>query len=200
VQELEPGVWWWEAIHPEWTEEDDPATEGWGPQVSSYALADDDRLLLFDPTTPPDPVAELAHSRDVAIVLTCPWHARDARSLAERYGAAVVSPPPDRPDEDWIAEQIFTAGDRLAIGIEVFPGMERNDLVLWHARRRVLIVGDTLIDRGPGLEFPTEWANKGIPPEEILAALQPLRELPVELVLPTHGAPADRASLERALT
>ena len=30
--------------------------------------------------------------------------------------------------------------------------------------------------------------------------LRPLLELPVELVLPTHGAPTDRAALERALS
>ncbi len=34
----------------------------------------------------------------------------------------------------------------------------------------------------------------------ILKTLRPLLELPVELVLPTHGAPADRAALERALS
>ena len=65
--------------------------------------------------------------------------------------------------------------------------------------RRAVVVGDTLIDRGNGLEFPTDWANKGVPPEEILAGLQPLLQLPVELVLPTHGTPGDRAVFERAL-
>ncbi|HLY93837.1 MAG TPA: hypothetical protein VKP14_03230 [Gaiellaceae bacterium] len=30
--------------------------------------------------------------------------------------------------------------------------------------------------------------------------MQPLLALPVEIVLLTHGAPADRAALERALT
>ena len=48
--------------------------------------------------------------------------------------------------------------------------------------------------------FPADWANKGIPPEQILESLQPLLKLPVELVLPTHGAPTDRAALERALS
>jgi hypothetical protein len=57
-----------------------------------------------------------------------------------------------------------------------------------------------LIDRGQGLEFPAEWANKGVPPEQILEALRPPLELPVELVLPTYGAPTDRAALERALS
>ena len=70
----------------------------------------------------------------------------------------------------------------------------------WVESRRALVVGDTLIDRGHGLEFPADWANKGVPPEQILEALRPLLELPVELVLPTHGAPTDRAGLERALS
>ena len=63
-----------------------------------------------------------------------------------------------------------------------------------------LVVGDTLIDRGNGLEFPADWANKGIPAKQIRKALRPLLELPVELVLQTHGGPADRAALERALS
>jgi hypothetical protein len=46
------------------------------------------------------------------------------------------------------------------------------------ASRDALVAGDTLIDRGHGLEFPAEWANKGVPPEQILEALRPLLELP----------------------
>jgi hypothetical protein len=58
---------------------------------------------------------------------------------------------------------------------------------------------DTLIDRGKGFEFPADWANKGVPAAEILASLQPLLELPVLHVLPTHGPPTDRTALERVL-
>jgi glyoxylase-like metal-dependent hydrolase (beta-lactamase superfamily II) len=78
--------------------------------------------------------------------------------------------------------------------------MEPNDLVLWVESRRALVAGDTLIDRGNGLEFPAYWANKGVPSEQILESLRALLELPVELALPTHGAPTDRAALERALS
>ena len=78
--------------------------------------------------------------------------------------------------------------------------MEPNDLMLWVESRRALVAGDTLVDRGRGLEFPADWANKGVPPEQILEALRPLLELPVELVLATHGGPTDRAALERALS
>ena len=109
-------------------------------------------------------------------------------------------PPPDGGDPDPLPGEVFRAGQRLPIGVEARPGMEPNDLVLWIEGQGALIAGDTLIDRGNGLEFPADWANKGVPPEQIMASLQPLLDLPVELVLPTHGAPTDRAALERALS
>jgi glyoxylase-like metal-dependent hydrolase (beta-lactamase superfamily II) len=195
VRELQAGLWHWEAPHPEWRHED------WDYQdVSSYAIDDGKRLLLFDPLAVPDEILELAAERETVIVLTSPWHRRDAVGLAERFGASIYVPPPDRPDPDQVPGQVFRAGDRLPVGVEAFPGREEpNDLVLWIESRRALVTGDTLVDRGQGLEFLPEWAPEGVPPEEILEALQPLRELPVELVLPTHGPPADRAALERAL-
>jgi glyoxylase-like metal-dependent hydrolase (beta-lactamase superfamily II) len=199
VQELQRGLWWWEAEHPEWTPED-AATQEWGPEVSSYAIDDGERLLLIDPTTPPSPVDALAANRETVIVLTCPWHERDARSLAEQLGAQLYVPPPDDGDSNPVGGEVFRAGDRLPIGVEAFAGMEPNDLVLWIESRRALIAGDTLIDRGQGFEFPADWANKGVPPDRILETLRPLLELPVEFVLPTHGAPTDRAALERALS
>jgi glyoxylase-like metal-dependent hydrolase (beta-lactamase superfamily II) len=199
VRELRTGLWWWEAEHPEWTPED-AATEDWGPEVSSYAIDDGTRLLLIDPTAPPEPVADLAAGREVVIVLTCPWHQRDTRNLIKRFGATLHLPPPDDGDPDPLPGQVFRAGERLPIGVEARPGMEPNDLVLWIEGQGALVAGDTLIDRGNGLEFPADWANKGVPPEQIMETLRPLLDLPVELVLPTHGAPADRAALERALS
>jgi glyoxylase-like metal-dependent hydrolase (beta-lactamase superfamily II) len=69
--------------------------------------------------------------------------------------------------------------------------MEPNDLVLWVESHRAVVTGDMLIDRGDGLAFPLEWADRGtgVPPEEIRASLRALLELRVELVLPTHGGP-----------
>ena len=195
MRELQAGVWHWEASHPDWK-----AGEDWGPVVSSYAIDDGERLLLFDPLAPPSLIDELAAGREPVVVLTCPWHRRDAQSLVERLGASVFVPPPDEGDPNPVEGQVFRAGDRLPVGVEAFPGMEPNDLVLWVESRRALVAGDTLIDRGNGLEFPVDWADKGVPPEQILQQLRPLLELPVELVLPTHGAPTDRAALERALS
>jgi glyoxylase-like metal-dependent hydrolase (beta-lactamase superfamily II) len=206
MQELQRGLWWWEARHPDWTEEDDAAGLDWGPDVSSYAIDDGARLLLIDPTEPPAPVDEIAATRETVIVLTCPWHARDARRLVKRFGASLFAPPPDEGNDDPLPAQTFHAGERLPVGVEAFPGMEPNDLVLWVESRRALFAGDTLIDRGAALEFPRDWASRGavaergVQPEQLLEGLRPLLELPVELVLPAHGPPADRAALERALS
>jgi glyoxylase-like metal-dependent hydrolase (beta-lactamase superfamily II) len=200
MRELRPGVWHWEARHPEWNER-----QWWGPLVSSYAIDDGTRLVLFDPLAPPAEIESLAAERETAIVLTCPWHRRDAEALARRYGAPLYVPPPDDGDPSAVDGTVFRAGERLAVGVEAFPGMEPNDLVLWVESHGVLVAGDTLQDRGDGLQFLGDLANN-VPAEhaanmeQILEGMKPLLSLPVELVLLTHGAPADRAALERALT
>ena len=195
MRELQAGVWWWEAPHPEWTEPDDWTTRG----VSSYAIDTGDRLLLFDPLAVPAEVEELAAGRETAIVLTSPWHRRDAVSLADRLDAVIHVPPPDPPDPDPVPGQVFRAGDRLPVGVEAFAGVEENDLMLWVESRRALVTGDRLIDPGSGLELPTAWLPEDMSRERALEILHPLLDLPVELVLPTHGPPTDRAALERAL-
>jgi hypothetical protein len=56
-----------------------------------------------------------------------------------------------------------------------------------------------LIDLGNGLEIPASWLPDDVSVEQVAAGLRPLLDKPVEVVLPTHGEPADRAALERAL-
>jgi glyoxylase-like metal-dependent hydrolase (beta-lactamase superfamily II) len=197
VRELQAGLWYWTAPHPEWS-----APEAWETQdVSSYAMDDGEQLLLFDPLAVPGELEELASERRTAIVLTSPWHRRDAVSLAERLGAPIYVPPPDRPNPDPAGGEVFRPGDRLPVGIQAFSGREDPyDLMLWVESRSVLVAGDTLVDRGHGLELLTEWLPDGVTREDALQVLTPLLELPVELVLPTHGQPTDRAALQRALS
>jgi glyoxylase-like metal-dependent hydrolase (beta-lactamase superfamily II) len=198
VREVQTGLWHWEAPHPEWGP-GDSSLEWDRQEVLSYVIEEGDRLLLFDPLALPSEIEELAADRETAIVLTCPWHRRDAVGLAERLGVPIHVPPPDPPDPNPVEGHVFSAGERLPVGVEAFPGREPNDLVLWVESRRALVAGDTLVDRGQGLEFPVTWVPDGVTPEQILEALRPLLELPVELVLATHGGPTDRAALERAL-
>ena len=84
--------------------------------------------------------------------------------------------------------------------MEAFAGWEHNDVVLWIADRRAVVVGDALVDFGQGLEIsPSEGSTKLMTREQIAERLRPLLALPVEQVLATHGGPTDRAALERAL-
>jgi glyoxylase-like metal-dependent hydrolase (beta-lactamase superfamily II) len=220
VRELEAGLWHWQAAHPDWT-----PSEPWRQEVSSYAIDDGVRLLLFDPLAAPNEILELAAHREPVVVLTAPWHERDTQSLVERLGAPVFLPPPDTeadlmqkygatreqaaggsPDVAWLLRgdsgeaHLYSAGDRLPIGIEALPGREHNDLVLWIENRRAVVAGDTLVDFGRGLDIPREWLRKGVTREQLVEGLRPLLRLPVDVVLPAHGEPTDRTALERALS
>jgi glyoxylase-like metal-dependent hydrolase (beta-lactamase superfamily II) len=196
VHELQAGVWHWEAPHPEWL----PPGEWNHETVSSYAIDDGDRLLLFDPLAVPGEIEERAGGRETAIVLTSPWHVRDALGLAERLGVPVYVPPPDR-DPDPIGGHVFRAGDRLPVGVEAFPGREDPyDVVLYVESRRAIVAGDTLVDPGQGLEILVDWLPEGVTREQVAEGLRPLLERPVEVILATHGGPTDRAALERALS
>jgi glyoxylase-like metal-dependent hydrolase (beta-lactamase superfamily II) len=218
VRELRAGLWHWQAPHPEWAPE-----QRWPREVSSYAIDDGERLLLLDPLSVPDELFALALEREPVIVLTAPWHERDTRALVGRLGAAVFAPPPDTaqdlmdkygitreqagdgsPDLRWLRDggahvHWYGVGELLSIGIEAFAGREHNDLVLFCERGGAVIAGDTLADFGGGLAM-NGWLRAGVTREEVVTRLRPLLDRPVEVVCPAHGAPTDRAALERALS
>src|SRR5262245_14565659 len=196
MRELRTGLWHWQAPHPEWT------PDQWWPQlVSSYALDDGARLLLFDPLGVPDELLAFAQKRETAIVLTAPWHERDTQGLVERLGAPVFTPSPDTveslvrkytiapeqipegwhsPDLAWLLVEgggeahLFEAGDRPPIGVEAFPGRSDNDLVLWIERVGAVVAGDALVDFGRGFEVPREVLHHGVTREQVVEDLRPL--------------------------
>jgi glyoxylase-like metal-dependent hydrolase (beta-lactamase superfamily II) len=219
MRELRPGLWHWEAPHPEWR-----ASEPWGPEVSSYAIDDGERLLLFDPLAVPNALEELAADREAAVVLTNPWHQRDSRRLVEQLSVPVYTPLPDTaeylmrtygltaeqagdgsPDVVWLLKEgigearLYEAGDRLDVGVDAFRGQKPNDTVLWIEGHRTVIAGDTLVDFGHGLEINPRWLSPDVTRERVVEGLRPLLDLPLEHMLATHGGPFDRAALERAL-
>jgi len=220
VRELAPGIWHWQAPHPQWRE-----SEPWDRNVSSYAIDDGERLLVFDPIAPPEALVELAPDRDTMVVLTSPWHERDMQSLVERLGVPVHSPRPDSaqdlvdkwgitaeqagdgsPDLVWLRGEAadhwrpYTADGPLPSGLEGFEGREPNDVVLWVESHRAVVAGDTLADFGEGLEVSGRWLREGVTRESRIERLRPLLDKPVEHVLATHGGPFDRAALARALS
>jgi glyoxylase-like metal-dependent hydrolase (beta-lactamase superfamily II) len=196
MQELRSGVWHWTAPHPEWTPEEG-GPNGWPQEVSSYAFDLGECFVVVDPVAPPSLLDELASGRDPVVVLTCRWHERDSAAVVERLGAPVYSPP-QAGAEGTVVPRDYVPGDELPGGLVAHAGVGPGDLVVWVPSVRALAFGDSLIDRGDGLEIPATW-SESLSVEERATVLRPLLELPVELVLPTHGHPTDRAALERAL-
>jgi glyoxylase-like metal-dependent hydrolase (beta-lactamase superfamily II) len=220
MRELGPGLWHWSAPHPAWT-----PSEPWDQNISSYAIDDGKRLLLFDPLAVPAALEALAAGRETAIVLTAPWHERDSEHLVARLGLPVYTPLPDTaedlmreyditaeqagegsPDLLWLVRENrgevhpFTAGDQLPVGVAVYPGQKRNDTVLWVESHHAVVAGDTLADLGEGPRINPRWLGASVTREQVVEGLSPLLELPVEHLLATHGGPHDRATLERALS
>jgi hypothetical protein len=209
MQEVRAGVWHWQSRHPGWNEE-----EWWPPEVSSYAIQVGGELLLFDPLGVPDELRE----RATAVVLTAPYHERDARTL----GLPVHTPPADTW-EDWVAkffidpdkvrgmesedlawlragegEGHFHGPGEWPFGLRAYAGREDNDVVLWVPAVNALVAGDTLSDFGDGLSIQL-GGRKNVTVPQVAERLRPLLDLPVELVLPAHGEPTDRSALESVL-
>jgi glyoxylase-like metal-dependent hydrolase (beta-lactamase superfamily II) len=210
MRELRPGIWHWQSPHPDWD------AEQWWPQlVSSYAIALGDDVVLFDPIAVPDEIRE----RATAVVLTAPYHERDARSL----GLPVHTPPADTW-QDWVekfgvdpekvrgmesddltwlrAEESagqFHEPGKWPFGIYAYAGREDNDLVLWIPAVNAIVSGDSLSDFGSGLDIQM-GGRTHLTKEQVAERLRLLLDLPVELVLPAHGEPTDRTALERVLS
>jgi hypothetical protein len=180
--------------------------------VSSYGIELSDDLALFDPLSVPDELCD----RATAVVLTAPYHEREARQL----GLPVHTPPADTW-QDWVekfgvdpdqvrgmesddlawlrageGEGDFHAPGPWPFGITAYAGRE---LILWLPSINAIVTGDSLSDFGDGLDIQL-GGRKHITREDVVERLRPLLDLPVELVLPAHGEPTDRAALERVLS
>ena len=160
--------------------------------------------------------AERDHNRIYAVI-------RGVGSSSDGRSKSVYAPRPDTAEdllrmfdftapEGWVSDDVrwlvdgegeahwYSAGDRLPVGVQAFPGHKRNDMVLWVESHRAVVAGDTLADFGEGPQINPRWLVKGVSREQVVDGLRPLLTLPVEHLLETHGGPFDRAALERALS
>jgi glyoxylase-like metal-dependent hydrolase (beta-lactamase superfamily II) len=201
MEELRPGLWTWTALHPSWTPEEG-GPEGWEQEVRSYALDAGDSLVLFDPQVDPASVEELANGRPVVVVLTCHWHQRSSPELVEQLGA-VVHAPATETRELGVAAVPYAIGDDLPGDVEPQVGGYSDECTLWIRGHQALVTGDVFLGGERGFRVqPDSWLADGLAPSELRERLRPLLDLPVELLLPTHGNPVEngRETLERALT
>lgn len=198
VRELRPGLWRWTAAHPEWEH-----AEHWGPEVGSVYAELPDALVMVDPLVPQDEEDRFweALDRDVErvgkpvhVLLTVHWHERSVAAVLDRYKATLW-----RPEE----KGTLPAG----VHAEVVKGSDWVEALFFLEPHRALIAGDLLIGKaGGGIELPVGWFPKGEQDwaqQELKPELRKrLAELPVELVVVSHGEPVledGAAALERAL-
>ncbi|MFZ0041350.1 MAG: hypothetical protein WAK93_08590 [Solirubrobacteraceae bacterium] len=189
--EIQPGLWRFEAEHPDWTE-DEGGEDGWEPVVAWWAAATSRGLLLIDPL-----VADWAgidelvsrHGACAGVVRTIHWHERSVAQAAERYGASVwagTAPdgagphPPDRRLRD---------GDELWDGIQAFAVERVDEIALWLPTQKALLFGDAMLrsETGELRVCPDSWTQPDGGSARLRAVLAGLTRLPVEHVLVSHG-------------
>ena len=200
LAELRPGLWRWTARHPEAVDDPEPETPAdWPPDVGCVACAADGALVVVDPLVPSGEEEPFwsamdalvaRHGPRVAVVTTIRWHARSRAEFVERYGASTSR-----------------ARTALPAGVRPLPIRGAGETMVWLEAHGALVPGDRIIGDGAGgvRLNPESWMTYlrgGMTLDELRAALEPLRALPVEMVLVSHGEPVLRdgaRALERAL-
>jgi len=220
MDELAPGIHGWTAPHPEWR----PRTE----EVQSYALVDDEALLLVDPMLPGDDdgrrrplIAELdglvASARRLELFVTIPYHTRSAETLYERYSRTL-------PTTIWGDPGVKKRLTRLA-PLEVIPQVaagaatpiadgaavaytigrpRRSEHPIYVPALRAVAFGDAVVGAEGGLRFWNQSSGTGADwyRDVFAPTVAPLAELDLEHVLVTHGPPViggGRRALEECL-
>jgi hypothetical protein len=201
MEQLLPGLWTWTAPHPAWTPEQG-GPEGWERQVRSYAFDAGDSLVLFDPLVSADEAAELAVGRPVAVILTCRWHGRSCGELVRELDATVHAPVANL-EEVGVQALPYELGEDLPGDVEPQVGAYSDEATLWLRAHAALVVGDVFLGGERGFRVqPDSWLAEGLTHGELRDRLRSLLDLPVELLLPTHGDPILEDAhevLERAL-
>jgi hypothetical protein len=191
MDELRPGLWRWTARHPDWQADEPTDSPGdWPPDVGSVAYRAPEALVLIDPLVPPDGWEALdalveERAAPVHVMLTIHWHERSREQVVERYSASEAVPD----------------------GVEAITFERAGETMFWLPEHRALVPGDRLLGFGSDTlrVCPDSWLRylgNGIDGRELRESLRTLLELPVELVVVSHGEPVlagGRDAIARAL-
>jgi hypothetical protein len=187
VEQLRPGLHRWTARHPAWRPGAEPGSPGdWGPEVGCVAFAVSGGIVVIDPQVPADEEnafwAEMdtlvaAGGGGVWMLQTLRWHGRSRARFVERYGASC--PPVAAVEIE---------------GVKPLPFPDADETMVWLEGPRALIAGDRLIGAaGGGVRMcPQSWLDylpNRLTVDRLRELLLPLLDLPVELILVSHGEP-----------
>lgn len=187
VHELAPGLWYWLAKHPSWR-----PGRGWPEEVLCVYYEAPGAVVLIDPLVPRGEEHEFWSALDadvdrlslpVRVLLTAPWHRRDADLVAKRYRARI-------------------GGEPLPSGIETFSAgpAEEEQVAFFIRPHATLVVAEFFTGTDAGLRVTPSPADPR--PEALATTLRSLLDLPIDRVLVSHGPPVlgnGREAIERAL-
>lgn len=188
LREIRPGLRYWTAPHPQWN----GATE-WPEEVGCVYYEAFHSLVLVDPLLPrgQEDTFLAALDRDVkrlerpvAVLLTAPWHARDAESVAQRYDALIWAHP--------LAQQRLqfrSQSGPLPDGVETFApaGVWEGEVAFYIRPHRSLVVAEFFIGIEGGLRVCPSPALEDR--AAFQASLRSLLDWPIDHVLVSHGEP-----------
>ena len=192
LETLRSDLWRWTAPHPDWQPVDDDGTPaGWPREVGCVLYATTDHAVFIDPLAPVDDGAfwrwadERCQDREVVVLETIHFHRRSRDLFIERYSASTRAPSP----------------------VDTFPFALGDETMYWLVEHRALVPGDLLVvgEDGELSLCPDPWLEYlSAKPSAAAAraALAPLLQLDVDLVLISHGGPVregGREALARAL-
>jgi hypothetical protein len=191
--QIRPGLYRWTAPHPAYEPDPEPDSPAdWPEQVGCVAYEAPDALVLIDPLVPDSlwpALDRLAEGRRVAVLTTIGFHRRSRDAVAERYGASTSR-----------------AKKTLPRGVEMLPIRRAGETMVWIPEHAALVPGDRILGGDGGLRLcPDSWLRylpTGMTGAELREALRPLLDLPIELVLVSHGEPVlsgGRDALDQAL-
>jgi hypothetical protein len=193
-------LWRWTTPHPLWTPKDADHTGGWPRDVGSVVFARDGTATIFDPQAAEDDdelwafLAErTADAGRIVVALTASWHLRSSVAVLDRLGGEIRLHRQAAGDtvmrglgrvRPFVADG-KGAGRRGAAHRR--PDQRRGPLLAPRARR---------VRRRRGVPRPAGRAARRARPlralgRRALRMAARARRLPVTLVLPTHGPPAD---------
>ncbi len=188
MKEIAPGLRYWTAPHPDWR----GATD-WPEFVGCVYYEAADAVVLIDPLLPrgSEDAFLTALDRDVAhvdlpvaVLLTAPWHKRDAALIANRYGTTVWAHPAAKARLPFA-----THAGPLPDGVETFSaaGVVEGDVMFYLRPYRALVVAEVFLGVDPALRVCPSPALRDRAAFE--RSLHTLMSWPIDHVLVAHGEP-----------
>ncbi len=189
--EILPGLWRFEALHPEWTDEGG-GEEGWEQSVAWWAIAVAPGLVLVDPLVVDWPALDRlvrGHGGCAGIVRTCHWHQRSIAEAAVRYGAGVWAKPPPNGTASDPFDHAVADGELVFDAVRVLDVERADEIALWLPAQAALAFGDAMLRTAAGdlQRCPASWLQPEGGPARLQAVLSGLNRFPVAHVLVSHG-------------